>query len=40
MQGYDVRTIEGDKIGHVIDTDGDFLIVEHGVTSSTPTATF
>jgi hypothetical protein len=31
MQGYDVRTIDGDKIGHVIDTDGDFLIVEHGL---------
>jgi hypothetical protein len=31
MQGYDVRTIDGDKIGHVIDTDGDFLILEHGL---------
>ena len=31
MQGYDVRTSDGDKIGHVVDTDGDFLIVEHGL---------
>ena len=31
MQGYDVRTIDGDKIGHVVNTDGDFLIVEHGL---------
>src|SRR5437764_5758064 len=31
MKGYDVRTIDGDKIGHVVDTDGDFLIVEHGL---------
>jgi hypothetical protein len=34
MQGYDVRTIDGDKIGHVIDTDGDYLIVEHGLLKS------
>jgi hypothetical protein len=34
MQGYDVRTIEGDKIGHVVDTDGDYLIVEHGLLKS------
>ena len=34
MQGYDVRTIDDDKIGHVIDTDGDFLIVEHGLLKS------
>jgi len=34
MQGYDVRTIDGDKVGHVIDTDGDFLIVEHGLLKS------
>lgn len=31
MEGYDVRTITGDKIGHVVDTDGDFLIVQHGL---------
>jgi hypothetical protein len=34
MQGFDVRTIDGDKIGHGIDTDGDFLIVEHGLLKS------
>ena len=34
MQGYDVRTIDGDKIGHVVDTDGDYLIVEHGLLKS------
>lgn len=34
MQGYDVRAIDGDKIGHVIDTDGDYLIVEHGLLKS------
>jgi hypothetical protein len=31
MKGYDVRTIDGDKVGHVLDVDGDFLIVEHGL---------
>jgi len=31
MQGYDVRTIDGDKIGHVVDVDGDYLVVEHGL---------
>jgi hypothetical protein len=31
MKGYDVRTIDDGKIGHVVDTDGDFLIVEHGL---------
>jgi hypothetical protein len=34
MEGYDVKTIDGDKIGHVVDTDGDFLIVEHGLLKS------
>ena len=34
MKGYDVRTIDDDKIGHVVDTDGDFLIVEHGLMKS------
>jgi hypothetical protein len=31
MQGYDVRTIDNDKIGHVVDIEGDYLIVEHGL---------
>jgi hypothetical protein len=31
MNGYDVRTFDDDKVGHVVDTDGDFLIVEHGL---------
>jgi hypothetical protein len=31
MQGYDVRTVDDDKIGHIVDLDGDFLIVEHGL---------
>ena len=30
MQGYEVRTIDDDMIGHVAADDGDFLIVEHG----------
>jgi hypothetical protein len=30
MQGYEVRTIDDDTIGHVAAEDGDFLIVEHG----------
>jgi hypothetical protein len=30
MQGYEVRTIDDEKIGHVAADDGDFLIVEHG----------
>jgi hypothetical protein len=34
MKGYDVRTIDGDKIGHVVDTEDDFLIVEHGLLKS------
>jgi hypothetical protein len=34
MQGYDVRTIDDDKVGHVVDVDGDFLIVEHGLFKS------
>jgi len=34
MQGFDVRTIDDDKIGHVVDEDGDFLIVEHGLLKS------
>jgi hypothetical protein len=31
MQGYEVVTIDGDKIGHVVGEDGEFLIVEHGL---------
>jgi hypothetical protein len=31
MKGYDVRTIDDEKVGHVVDTNGDFLIVEHGL---------
>ena len=31
MEGFDVRTIDGDRIGHVVDTDGDYLIVAHGL---------
>jgi len=34
MKGYDVRTIDDDKVGHVVDTDGDFFIVEHGLLKS------
>src|SRR4051794_36574430 len=34
MKGYDVRTIDGDKIGHVIDTAGDYLVIEHGLLKS------
>jgi hypothetical protein len=31
MEGYDVLTVDDDKVGHVIEEDGDFLIVEHGL---------
>ncbi len=31
MQGYEVVTIEGDKLGHVVGEDGEFLIIEHGL---------
>jgi hypothetical protein len=31
MDGYDVRTVDDDKVGHVIEVDGDYLIVEHGL---------
>ena len=34
MQEYDVRTIDGDKIGHVVAADGDYLIIEHGLLKS------
>ena len=30
MEGYDVITNDGDKLGHVVGTQGDNLIVEHG----------
>jgi hypothetical protein len=31
MEGYDVLTVDDDKVGHVIEQDGDYLIVEHGL---------
>jgi hypothetical protein len=31
MDGYDVLTTDGDKVGHVLEDDGDYLIVEHGL---------
>jgi hypothetical protein len=31
MDGYDVRTVDDEKVGHVIGVDGDYLIVEHGL---------
>jgi len=31
---YEVVTIDGDKIGHVIDENADYLIVEHGLLKS------
>jgi hypothetical protein len=31
MEGYDVLTVDDDKVGHVIEEDGDYLIVEHGL---------
>jgi hypothetical protein len=31
MQGYDVVTVDDQKIGHIVDMDGDYLIVEHGL---------
>jgi hypothetical protein len=34
MEGYDVKTIDGDKIGNVVDTEGDFVIVQHGLLRS------
>jgi hypothetical protein len=30
MKGYDVLTTDDDKIGRVVDVDGDYLIVESG----------
>ncbi len=30
MEGFEVRTVEDEKVGHVVGTSGDFLIVEHG----------
>ena len=30
MQGYDVVTSDDHKVGHVVGTEGDLLIVEHG----------
>ena len=34
MKGYDVRTIDDDKVGHVVDVEDDFVIVEHGLLKS------
>src|SRR5262245_29300023 len=31
MKGYDVRTIDDDKVGHVVGVEDDFVIVEHGL---------
>ena len=31
MHGFDVRTVDDDKVGHVVGEDGDYLIVEHGL---------
>ena len=31
MDGYEVETIDGDKIGHVIGTDQGYLLIEHGL---------
>jgi hypothetical protein len=31
MDGYDVRTVDDEKVGHVVEVDGDYLIVEHGL---------
>jgi hypothetical protein len=31
MQRYEVVTFDGDKIGHVVGEDGEFLIIEHGL---------
>jgi|SRR5579872_2045935 len=31
MHGYDVQTIDGDKIGHAVDLRDGYVIVEHGL---------
>jgi hypothetical protein len=31
LDSYDVLTIDDDKVGHVIEDHGDYLIVEHGL---------
>ena len=38
MQNYDVVTSDDKKVGHVVDTQGEFLIVEHGMLRKTRTA--
>src|SRR5215210_516760 len=38
MQNYDVVTNDDKKVGHVVDTQGDFLVVEHGLLRKTRTA--
>ena len=35
MDGYDVETIDGDKIGRVVGTDHGYLLVEHGLRKTT-----
>jgi hypothetical protein len=34
MNGYDVVTVDEDKIGHVVGEEGNYLIVEHGLLKS------
>ena len=31
MRGYELVTLDEDKVGHVCEEDGDYLIVEHGL---------
>jgi hypothetical protein len=31
MRGYDLVTLDDEKVGHVCEENGDFLIVEHGL---------
>lgn len=31
MRGYELVTLDGDKVGHVCEENGDYLIVEHGL---------
>ena len=38
MEKYDVVTNDDKKVGHVVDTQGEFLIVEHGMLRKTRTA--
>src|SRR5215203_1242409 len=38
MDKYDVITNDDSKVGHVVDTQGEYLIVEHGLLRKTRTA--